>query len=91
MVTKLGIYSLLIGFFVGIFSGISKFMGVDNFWVDLTISRFTGEYSDSIVESIPVGFIEDGLYFLIYELPFAGAVLGLGLCLLIVGAFLKQH
>ncbi len=91
MATKLGIYSILIGFFVGIFTGISKFMKSDNFWVDLTISKFTGDYSDRIVEFISVDFIQDGLYFIVYELPFFGAVLGLGVLLLIIGAVVKQH
>jgi uncharacterized PurR-regulated membrane protein YhhQ (DUF165 family) len=91
MITKLGIYSILIGFFIGVFTGISKFMKSDNFWVDLTLSKFTGEYSDTIVEFIPVAFIQDGLYFLIYDLPFAGTMLGLGILLFLIGAVIKQH
>ena len=91
MATKLGIYSILIGFFVGLFAGISKFMNIDNGWVGLTIARFTGEHSDAIVGFIPVEFIQDGLYFLIYELPLAGAILGLGVFFFLVGAILKEH
>jgi len=91
MATKLGIYSILIGFFVGIFSGISKFMNIENFWVDLTISKFTGEYSERIIEFIPVGFIQDILDFLIYDLPFAGAIIGVGLIFFLVGAMTKEH
>jgi len=91
MATKLGIYSILIGLFVGLFAGISKFMKIDNLWVDLTISTFTGEHSDSIVGFIPVDFIQDGLYFLVYELPLAGAILGLGVFFLLVGAILREH
>lgn len=91
MATKLGIYSILIGFFVGLFAGISKFMKSDNGWVDLTISRFTGKHSDAIVDFIPVEFIQDGLYFLVYELPLAGAILGLGVFFFLVGAILREH
>ncbi len=91
MFTKLGIYSIIMGFFVGVFSGISRFMKADNFWIDLTISKFTGEYSDTIVEAIPVDFIQDGLYFLVYELPFVGAMVGLGITFLIIGAIVKEH
>jgi uncharacterized PurR-regulated membrane protein YhhQ (DUF165 family) len=91
MATKLGIYSILIGFFIGVFTGISKFMKSDNFWVDLTLSKFTGEYSDTIVEFIPVAFIQDGLYFLIYDLPFAVTMLGLGVLFFLIGAAIKQH
>ncbi len=91
MFTKLGIYCILAGFFIGIFAGISTFMKSDNFWVDLTISKFTGDYSDTIVETIPVDVIQDGLYFVIYELPFAGAMLGLGVIFFLIGAIVKQH
>ncbi len=91
MFTKLGIYSIIAGFFVILFSGISNFMEADNFWVGLTLSRFTGEYSDTIVGLIPVGFIQDGLSFLVYELPFYGAMFGLGIILLILGAIVREH
>ncbi len=91
MLTRLGIYSILAGFFIGVFTGISRFMKSDNFWVDLTISKFTGEYSDTIVDFIPVDFIQDSLYFAIYELPFAGAILGLGILFFMIGAIGKQH
>jgi hypothetical protein len=91
MFTKLGIYSVLAGFFIGVFAGISGFMKTDNFWVDLTISKFIGEYSDTIVELIPVVFIQDGLYYIIYELPFSGAMLGLAIIFFIIGAISKEH
>lgn len=91
MFTKLGIYSIIVGLFVVVFSGISNFMKADNFWVDLTISRFTGDYSDTIVEIIPVDFIQNGLYYLVYELPFAGAMVGLGVIFLLIGAVVKEH
>lgn len=91
MFTKLGIYSVLIGFFVGVFTGISRFMKADNFWVDLTISKLTGEYSDRIVTSIPLDFMEKGLNFLIYELPLSGALVGLGLIFFIIAAIVKEY
>ena len=91
MFTKLGIYFIIGGLFFVVFSGISIFMKADNFWVGLTLSKFTGEYSDTIVELIPVGFIQDGLYYLVYELPFAGVMVGLGVILLIIGAIVKEH
>ena len=91
MFTRLGIYSVLIGFFIGVFTGISRFMKTDNFWVDLTLSKFTGEYSDTIVTAIPVGIIQDGLRYLVYELPFAGIILGLAIVFFTLGAFTKEH
>lgn len=82
---------MLAGFFVGVFSGISRFMKADNFWVDLTVSKFTGDYSDTIVELIPVAFIQEGLSFLVYELSFAGVLAGLGVLFFLIGAIVKEH
>jgi len=91
MFTRLGIYSVLIGFFIGVFTGISRFMKTDNFWVDLTLSKFTGKYSDTIVELIPVAFIQDSLSYLIYELPFAVTMMGLAIIFFFIGAVTKEH
>ena len=66
-------------------------MQIENFWVDLTISKFTGDDSERIIEFIPVGFIQNGLDFLIYDLPFAGAIIGLGLIFFLIGAIMKEH
>ena len=92
MITKLGIYSLLAGSFVGLFTGISKFMGIKNFWVDLTISKMIGEdNAEAIIGLIDVVFVQNSLDFLIYELPFFCFLLGLGFILLIISLFLKTH
>ncbi|MBU2627191.1 MAG: hypothetical protein KKE61_01115 [Proteobacteria bacterium] len=92
MVTKLGIYSLLAGLFLGLFSGISNFMGTQNYWVDLTISKLIGEeISESIMGLIDVVFIQNTLNFLIYDLPFFCFLLGLGGILLIISLFVKTH
>ncbi len=53
MWTRLGIWCLLGAFFVWVFSGISYFMNVENIWKDLTLSRFLGEYTDSVVYAVP--------------------------------------
>lgn len=91
MFTKLGIYSVLIGFFVGVFTGISQFMKADNFWVDLTISKFTKEYSDKIVTSIPLEFMEKGLSYLVYELPLSLGLVGLGFVFFLIAAISKEY
>ncbi|MCK4767842.1 MAG: hypothetical protein KAS28_05575 [Desulfobacula sp.] len=92
MITKLGIYSLLAGSFVGLFTGISKFMGIKNFWVDLTISKMIGEdNAEAIIGLIDVVFVQNSLDFLIYDLPFFCFLLGLGFILLIISLFLKTH
>ena len=90
--TRLGIYSLLAGSFVGLFTGISKFMEIKNFWVDLTISKMIGEdNSEAIIGLIDVVFVQNSLDFLIYELPFFCFLLGLGIIFLIISLFLKTH
>jgi len=92
MITKLGIYSLLIGLFVGIFSGISSFMETKNFWVDLTISKMIGEdSSEAIIGLIDVAIVKNSLDFLIYDLPFFCFLLGVGIIFLIIGLFVKSH
>lgn len=92
MIAKLGIYSLLAGFFLGIFSGISSFMEAKNFWVDLTISRIVKEEScEAFIGLTDIAFIQNLLDFLIYELPIFAFLLGLGLIFLLISLFEKSH
>jgi hypothetical protein len=92
MITRLGVSSLLAGFFVGVFSGISRFMSARNFWVDLTISKMIGEdTSEAIIGGINIAMVQDALDSLIYEVPFFWCLLGLGVFLLTISLFLKNH
>ena len=92
MATKLGIYALLAGLFLGLFKGISGFMGTHNFWVELTISKLIGEHnSEAIIALTNVAVVQNSLDYLIYELPFFIFLLGIGLVLLIISLFLKSH
>ena len=92
MTTRLGIYSLLIGLFVGIFSGISQFMGSKNIWANLTISKIIGDdTSDTIIGFIPVLAIKNSLDYLIYSLPFFVFLIGLGIIFLLISLFVKNH
>jgi len=92
MITRIGICSLLASFFLGIFSGISNFMEADNFWVDLTISKMIGEdKSEAIIGLIDVAVVQNGLDFMIYELPFFLFLFGFGLILLFISLFIKSH
>ena len=92
MIMRLGIYSLLAGFFLGVFSGISSFMETKNFWADLTISKMIGEdKSEAVITLLDVVVIQNSLDFLIYELPFFCFLLGVGLILLIISLFVKSH
>ncbi len=92
MMTKLGIFSLLAGLFMGIFSTISSFMEVQNFWVDLTLSKIIGEgKSEAVITLIDSAFVQNSLDFLIYDLPFFCFLLGLGVVFLIISLFVKNH
>lgn len=92
MITKLGIYSLLVGLFVGLFTGISRFMGIENFWSDLTVSRLIGEdNSEAIIVLTDVVAIQNFMDYLIYELPFFCFLLVVSLILLIISLFTKTH
>jgi len=92
MITRLGIYSLLGGLFLGLFSGISSFMNADNFWVGLTLSRVLGEKkTEGIIEFFSSPVIQDGLDLFFYEWPLFVVILGLGSILLIISLFVRDH
>ncbi|HKJ98785.1 MAG TPA: hypothetical protein VJ959_07685 [Desulfotignum sp.] len=89
MCTRIGIWCLLGGFFVWLFSGISSFMEADNFWRGLTLSRLLGDYAESVVTFIPLEVMKNIMYFLVFELPFFGVILGVGTLFLVIGMFFK--
>ncbi|EMS80065.1 MULTISPECIES: hypothetical protein [Desulfotignum] len=89
MWTRMGIWCLMGAFFVWLFSGISYFMQVDNFWVDLTLSRMLGDYTDSVVYAVPWGAVQNFLYFFVVELPLFGVLLGVGTLFFLIGMFVK--
>ncbi len=92
MIARLGIYSLLAGFFLGIFSGISSFMEAQNFWVNLTISKIINEDTiGAVIGFTDIAVIQNFLDFLIYEMPIFALLLGLGLILLLISLFEKSH
>ncbi len=92
MMVRVGICSLLAGFFIGVFSGVSSFMEEKNLWSDLTISKIIGEdTSESIIGFIDVMAIQDGLDVLIYEIPFSIVVFGFGVIVLLLSLFMKNH
>ncbi len=92
MITRVGICLSLAGLFVGLFSGISKFMEATNFWVDLTISKMIGDNScETIILFMDAAIIQKSLDFLIYDLPFFVFLIGVGVILLIISLFVKTH
>ncbi len=92
MITKIGIGSVVGGFLLALFNGISGFMGIQNFWVGLTISKFIGEdRSESIILLTEIEKLQNLLDTFFYELPLFGILIGFGVLLLIVGLFVKEH
>ncbi len=91
MFSKLGIFSLLIGFFVGVFSMISKFMNADNMWSGITLSSLSEDLSESIVEGVSNVTLHNALYTLVYEVPLGGVFIGLGVIFFIIALFMKEH
>ena len=89
---RLGIGSLIAGFFIGVFSGVSGFMEKKTFWVDLTINKIIGDdRSEAIIGFIKIDAVMDALDYLIYEIPFFCDLLGLGVLLLVISLFFKNH
>ena len=92
MFTKAGILSLTAGFFVAVFSGISRFMESQNVWVDLTISTLLGDdASNSLINFTDTAVIQDLLYYLVVDLPLSVFLIGLGGILLIFSLFFKNY
>ncbi|MCG8634943.1 MAG: hypothetical protein MI863_14005 [Desulfobacterales bacterium] len=91
MFSKLGILSLLIGFFVGVFSMISKFMNAENFWAGITLSSLSEDLSESLVDAISNVTLHNAVYTLLYEVPLGGVFIGLGVIFFIIALFVKEQ
>ena len=92
MVSKLGIYCLLAGLFMGLFSGISTFMRADNIWVGLTLSTLLGEAkTESIITTFNSTVIQNALDTFFYNTPLFLLVLFLSGIFLLTSMFLREH
>ncbi len=89
MWTRVGLWCLMGAFFIWMFSGISRFMQADNFWVGLTLSRMLGDYTDSVVYAVSWESVQNVLYFFVVDLPFYGVLAGVGTLFLLGGMFGK--
>ncbi len=90
MVTKIGILTLLTGTCLALFSGISQFFETPTFWEDLTISWIIGqENSETVVLLTDIVVVQNVCDFIIYDLPFFGFLLGVGIILLTISLFKK--
>ncbi len=92
MVSKLGIYSLLAGLFMALFSGISTFMKADNIWVGLTLFKLLGEKrTEGIITFFDSVSIQNVLDTLFYNIPLFILVIALSMLLFLIGMFLREH
>jgi len=92
MITKLGIFTLLAGSFVALFSRISQFFETNTFWVDLTISKIIGqENAGTIILLTDNSTVQNIFDFILYDYPFYGFLIGIGFTLLTISLFMKRH
>ena len=87
--TGIGLIAWAAALILLLFQGISLFMNQGG-WTDLTMSDLSGNTIDGMIEKIPVEALVTGLNFLLIEIAAYQFLLGLGLLLLIVGAFSKM-
>jgi hypothetical protein len=92
MITRIGICTILAGLLMAIFNGVSKLMGVQNFWVDLTLSKLFGpERTESIITWFGPAFIQNSLDSLFYNVPFFGLLMFAGSICLAISFFVKEQ
>jgi hypothetical protein len=92
MITKIGLFTVLAGICVALFSGISQFFEAHTFWVELTVSNIIGqENSETVVLLTDIAAVQNVCDFIIYDLPFFSFLLGIGFILLIISLFVKTH
>ena len=91
MFSKIGIFSLIAGLVVGLFSILSTFMSTDNIFVGLTLSSLSEDLAEKIVDAVPVAFLNSALSTLFYDLPLAVVLVGAGVILLVISLFAKEH
>lgn len=92
MFSKAGILTLVSGLVVAVFTGVSKFMQKENFWVDLTLSKLMGENAtDAILRFSDAPAFQDLFQYLLIGLPLSFFLIGLGALLLFISLFVKNY
>ncbi|WDP93087.1 MAG: hypothetical protein HUN04_26575 [Desulfobacter sp.] len=91
MFSKLGILMLAAGFLAWLFGAISKFMAVDNVFVDMTLSTLSEDMSASVVDAFSSAAVQDLLYTVFYEIHLGGLFCGLGVICIFISMFAKEH
>ena len=85
--TLLGLLSWIGGLGIFIFQGIALAMEKDSQWTTLFLGNLTGNSLDGFVDKIPMEALQDGVKFMMYDMPFYQLLLvvgvvfvGLGMC-----------
>lgn len=92
MLVKTGIGTVIVGFFMALLSGISSFMAKKTAFSGLTISSMLGdEKTEAIITITDFEIVQNILDFIMYETPFYGVLIVLGVIILIISLFVKDH
>lgn len=90
MTTKLGIFSIIGGLVLGLFSLLANFMGTAGFISTMTISSFFEGITGAILDRISSDSVYNVLYSFFYEIHLAWILIGLGVILAIIGAVINK-
>lgn len=92
MLVKTGIGTIAAGFFMALLAGISGFMGKKTAFSELTISSMLGDgTTETIITITDFESVQNILDFIMYETPFYGVLIVVGVIILIVSLFVKNH
>ncbi|WP_321416342.1 hypothetical protein [uncultured Desulfobacter sp.] len=90
MTSKLGIFSIIAGLVLGLFSLLANFMGTAGFISTMTISSFFEGITGALLDRISSDTVYNTLYSFFYEIHFAWILIGLGIILAVIGAVINK-
>ncbi|WP_320040668.1 hypothetical protein [uncultured Desulfobacter sp.] len=90
MTSKLGIFSIIAGLVLGLFSLLANFMGTAGFISTMTISSFFEGITGALLDRISSDTVYNALYSFFYEIHFAWILIGLGIILAVIGAVINK-
>lgn len=90
MTSKLGYLSTIAGLVLGLFALLSNFMGASGFISTMSISSFFEGITGAILDKISNDTVYNALYSFFYEIHLAWILIGLGIILVIFGAFINK-
>ncbi len=89
-ITVLGFFSMLSGVLLLGYQGLAYLMDVDNQWHDFYLGEFWNYYLYEFSDHLPFAVLQTGCEFIINGLPFYQLLMGIGLFLILIGAFIKN-